>query len=97
LGDISEIIGYLSQLLLIVATLFSGIMAYLSDSEDTGPATKIEVAGDYYDVTFGEQSDPSAMRDALSQLPEGGEPEDTGEGESDETEEVSEPEADDQP
>jgi hypothetical protein len=75
LGDVSAVVGGVSQLLLIVATLFSGLMAYLSDSSESGPATKVEVEGDYYDISFSsdESPDTSEMRDALSERPEGGE------------------------
>lgn len=98
LGDVSGFIGGVTQLLLVVATLFSGMMAYFSDGSDTGPATKIEVEGDYYDITFpsGEQPDRSGVRDAVSRSSEGEGSEQTGEDGTDDTQEGTEPEADDQ-
>jgi hypothetical protein len=94
IGDISSLFSGFIQLLLFVATPFSGLMAYFSDGSDTGPATKIEVEGDYYDITFpsGEQPDTSDVPDAVPQSPTGVEPDSAGDGGSGEGQKSSESE-----
>jgi len=71
LGDVTGLLVIFSQLVLFIATVFSGLMAYLADGSDSGPATQIQVEGDYYVLDFsGDEHDVSDVMSAVSNHPQ---------------------------